>query len=92
MVKGGNILPSFGGCSKRKQTMDRTYGIYGTYVASAKRRRTPNAKRPRLFWAGFYFCQSSTISPLRTRPWRGKYERLCQHLRSAVTGFGGIET
>jgi hypothetical protein len=45
MVKGGNILPSFGGCSKRKQTMDRTYGIYGTYVASAKRRRTPNAKR-----------------------------------------------
>jgi hypothetical protein len=45
MVKGGNILPSFGGCSKRKQTMDRTYGIYGTYVASAKWRRTPNAER-----------------------------------------------
>jgi hypothetical protein len=70
MVKGGNILPSFGGCSKRKQkqTMDRTYGIYGTYVASAKRRRTPNAKRQTPNAPGFFGLAFTSANRRQFRP------------------------
>lgn len=54
--------------------------------------RTPNAKRvPGLFGLAFTSPNRRQFRPEERAVWRGKYERFCQHLCSAVIGFGGIE-
>jgi hypothetical protein len=106
MVKAGIFLPFFGGRSKRKRKQ-RWIGLMGPmglmwYAPNGAKHQTPNAKRqkpkakrqstPGLFGLAFTSANRRQFRPEERAVWRGEYERFCQHLCSAVIGFGGIET